>query len=88
MGLVSWFGKILRRQAIVEELGHEENTRTGELDDKSKGVYEESRSRGVQVKYGIKVTLRMKIPKLRLHLPRWEAGGTIAKFDLKHRINL
>ena len=39
MGLVSWFRKILRRQAIVEELGDEENTRKGELDDKSKGVY-------------------------------------------------
>ena len=38
MGLVSWFRKILRRQAIVEELGDEENTRTGELDDKSKGT--------------------------------------------------
>ena len=35
MDLVSWFRKILRRQAIVEELGNEENTRTGELDDKS-----------------------------------------------------
>ena len=38
MGLVSWFRKILRRQAIVEELGDEENTKTGEFDDKSKGV--------------------------------------------------
>ena len=45
MGLVSWFRKILRRQAIVEELGDEENTRTGELDDKSKGELEELKDR-------------------------------------------
>ena len=37
MGLVSWFRKILRKQAIVEELGDEEITKTGEFDDKSKG---------------------------------------------------
>ena len=47
MGLVSWFGKILRRQAIVEELGDEENIKTGEFDDKIKGVYSVGKNRGV-----------------------------------------
>jgi len=47
MGLVSWFRKILRKQAIVEELGDEEITKTGEFDDKSKGVYSVVESRGV-----------------------------------------
>ena len=43
---MSWFRKILRRQAIVEELGDEENTRTVELDDKIKGVYSVGKNRG------------------------------------------
>ena len=47
MGLVSWFRNILRRQAIVEELGDEESTRTGELDDISKGAYSVGKCEGV-----------------------------------------
>ena len=39
MGLVSWFRKILRKQAIAEELGDEEITKIGEFDDKSNGVF-------------------------------------------------
>ena len=34
-------------QAIVEELGNEENTKTGEFDDGSKGVYSLGKNRGV-----------------------------------------
>ena len=40
------FRKILRKQAIVEELHDEENTKTGEFDDKSKGVYSVGKNRG------------------------------------------
>ena len=38
--------KILRKQAIVEELHDEENTKTGEFDDKSKGVYSVGKKHG------------------------------------------
>ena len=43
MGLVSWIRKILRKQAIVGELGDEE----GEFDDKRKGVNSAGKSKGV-----------------------------------------
>ena len=39
--------KILRKRAIAGELGDEENTKTGEFDDKCKGVYSVGKSRGV-----------------------------------------
>ena len=38
--------KILRKQVIVEELHDEENTKTGEFEDKSKGVYSVGKNRG------------------------------------------
>ena len=37
----------LEKATIVEELGDEEITKTGEFDDKSKGVYSVVKSRGV-----------------------------------------
>ena len=52
------FRKILRKQAIIEELHNEENTKTGEFDDKSKGVYSVGKKQGRRVEK--KVTMEQE----------------------------